>query len=159
MSKRWSEKSFVRDALKIPFPRLSYNSSSNVITYRRWRWSRSAHEERLGKMQAITSSLVLLVALSPCVSHAAPQAKPPLRALLVVDVQGCFLPGGAIPVSGNSDSLIASINTLRDHGAFNQVCAAPAPLGHICVCIHGRYFRCESTVDVTSHLACIVPCT
>lgn len=41
-------------------------------------------------------------------------------ALLIIDVQNCFLPGGAIPVSGGND-IIPIINKIRERYYFRAI--------------------------------------
>jgi hypothetical protein len=46
--------------------------------------------------------------------------KTAVSALLVIDVQNCFLPGGAIPVP-DGDSVIPVINKVRDTYNFRSI--------------------------------------
>lgn len=47
-------------------------------------------------------------------------------ALIVIDVQNCFLPGGAIPVAGGTD-VVPVINALRDAYYWKTVVRSPIP--------------------------------
>ncbi|KAF8056231.1 CNX1 [Scenedesmus sp. PABB004] len=84
----------------------------------------------------------LLVACAAAAAAAAAAATPPepgaarglaKAALIVVDVQACFLPGGALPVGVDAGALVGRINALIVAGGFDIVIFTQDwhPRGHI----------------------------
>lgn len=89
------------------------------------------------------------------VSRLAVDASP---ALLVIDVQNCFLPGGAIPVSGG-DAIIPIINSIRERYYFRAIVRRLSPsLALPFSCPYVAFLRFCTFMSRLSSLTNHLPC-